>query len=68
VDGAGLAVQTRFLVRIGTARGAKMADIEAGRKSRLWLNRLLILLMVALLLGGLLLSQWQRVLINAILL
>jgi hypothetical protein len=45
-----------------------MADVDRGRKRQLRLNRALILLMIAALLGGLLLSQWQQVLINAILL
>jgi hypothetical protein len=45
-----------------------MQDAEQRRKRRLRLNQLLIVLMVAGLLGGLLLSQWQQVLINAVLL
>ena len=42
------------------------ADRRSGRLKRI--NRALILLMVAALLGGLLLSQWQQVLLNAVLL
>lgn len=45
--------------------------VDADRRCRLLLlriNRMLILLMVAALLGGLLLSQWQQVLVNAVLL
>jgi hypothetical protein len=45
-----------------------MEKTDRRREMRLRLNRLLILLMVAGLLGGLLLSQWQQVLINAVLL
>ena len=46
-----------------------MVDADRRRWRRLLrINRLLILLMVAALLGGLLLSQWQQVLVNAVLL
>jgi hypothetical protein len=45
-----------------------MADVDRSRKRQLRFNRVLILLMIAALLGGLLLSQWQQVLINAVLL
>jgi hypothetical protein len=48
--------------------GGKMTDADRRRK-RLWrLNQMLILVMLAALLGGLLLSQWQQVLVNAVLL
>ena len=45
-----------------------MVDADRRRQRLLRINRVLILLMVAALLGGLLLSQWQQVLINAVLL
>ena len=45
-----------------------MADASRRQRRLRRINRTLILLMVAALLGGLLLSQWRQVLLNAVLL
>ena len=44
-----------------------MADADRGPKRLLRFNRALILVMIAALLGGLLLSHWQQVLSHALL-
>ena len=45
-----------------------MADADLRWRRRLRINRALILVTVAALLGGLLLSQWRQVLIHALIL
>ncbi len=45
-----------------------MKEPDLRRQRRLRFNQVLILLMVAALLGGLLWSQWNLVLVNAVLL